>query len=73
MKPNTISPTVKSPGMATILNAYKEFSGNKQATSEELFLFLTSPSAERDLFLSVSCSCTTALQGDIIYPVYSPL
>lgn len=73
MKPNEISPAVQSPSMAAILNAYKKHSGNGKITSDELFSLLTSPSAERDLFLSMSFSCTIVVQEDIIYSVFTPL
>ena len=51
-KHNIAVSSVSSADAATLLAAYKEWTGNASATASELYIFITTPSASRNEFLS---------------------
>lgn len=57
----------------TLLAAYRQFSGNNVAIADDLFVFLTTPAPERDVFLATYCACTVSISGNIVLSTYTPL
>lgn len=56
-----------------LLSAYRQFSGNSVAMADDLFVFLTTPTPERDVFLIAYCNCTVSVSGNIVLSTYTPL
>ena len=50
----TITAAIQSASIEQMLLAYKSYSGNASATSDEFFEFLTLPTAEREAFYSIN-------------------
>ncbi|WP_373259063.1 hypothetical protein [Bacteroides thetaiotaomicron] len=66
----TITAAIQSASIEQMLLAYKSYSGNASATSDEFFEFLTLPTAEREAFLQYQCACDYQVQGSIVIPNY---
>lgn len=56
-----------------LLAAYRQYSGNNIALSDDLFIFLTTPTPARDMFVESYCTCETSLQTNIVVLTYSAL
>lgn len=56
-----------------LLSAYRQFSGNDIAIADDLFVFLTTPTPERDVFLATCCTCTISVSENIVLSTYTPL
>lgn len=56
-----------------LLSAYRQFSGNNVAIADDLFVFLTAPTPERDVFLAICCACTISVSENILLLTYTPL
>ncbi|WP_373168949.1 hypothetical protein [Bacteroides cellulosilyticus] len=56
-----------------LLLAYRQFSGNNIAMADDLFVFLTAPTPERDVFLVTCCTCTISVSENILLLTYAPL
>lgn len=66
----TITAAMQSNDIEKMLIAYQEYSGNTSTTSDDLFDFLSHPSAEREDFLNKFCVCDYEVYGQIISPNY---
>ena len=47
----TITATIQSNDVEKLISAYQQYTGNASATSDNLFSFLSHPTAEREEFL----------------------
>lgn len=56
-----------------LLSAYRQFSGNNVAMADDLFVFLTAATPERDVFLAICCACTISVSENILLLTYTPL
>lgn len=65
-KQETITSAIQSSDIEKMIIAYKEYSGNASATSDDLFVFLTLPSGEREEFLQSFCNCEYLPQESIV-------
>ena len=64
----TITATIQSNDVEKLISAYQQ--GNASATSDNLFSFLSHPTAEREEFLREYCSCIYIVQEEIVSPNY---
>nr|DAD67474.1 MAG TPA: hypothetical protein [Siphoviridae sp. cttdo1] len=56
-----------------LLTAYRRYSGNNIAITDDLFAFITTPTPERDVFLITYCNCTISVSENIVLSTYTPL
>ena len=66
----TIRATIQSNDVEKLISAYQQYTGNASATSDNLFSFLSHPTAEREEFLREYCSCIYIVQEEIVSPNY---
>lgn len=64
---------VQASNTNALLAAYRLFSGNNIAIAGDLFVFLTTPTPERDVFLATCCACMVSVSGNIVLSTYTPL
>lgn len=70
---DTITAAIEINSVAPVFTAYQKFTGNSQATYNDLFNFLTTPTSEREEFLVKHCSCNYSSNGNIVLTKYKVL
>lgn len=70
---DTITAAIEIKDVAPVFTAYQKFTGNSQATYDDLFNFLTTPTSEREEFLVKHCSCNYSSNGNIVSTKYKAL
>lgn len=66
----TVTAAIQSNDIEKMVIAYQDYTGNGSASSDDLFVFLSHPTAEREEFLRMYCSCDYLAQGQIVSPNY---
>ena len=66
----TITATIQSNDVEKLISAYQEYMKNASITFDDLFLFLSHPTADREEFLYDYCTCNYLVQEQIISPNY---
>lgn len=66
----TITTAIQSKDIEKMIIAYQKYTGNISATSDDLFTFLSHPTAEREAFLQNFCICDYYVQENIVSPNY---
>lgn len=69
----TITATIEVNNVTAMFTTYQRYLGNNQATYDDLFHFLSSPTPEREEFLALHCSCSYSSTGNIVSPKYKSL
>ena len=62
----TITTAIQSNDIENMLPAYQRYTGKESMTFDDLFNFLTFPSADREEFLLTYCSCQYQPSGQIL-------
>lgn len=73
MNDRTITAAIQSSNTEALLDAYRRYTGNNANTSDELFDFLITPTAQREEFLTASCACIYSSTDNIFTPIYEAL
>jgi hypothetical protein len=68
--PETITTAIQSNDIENMIISYQEYTGNATATSDDLFIFLSHPTSEREEFLHIHCICNYQVQEQIVSPNY---
>ena len=68
--PETITTAIQSNDIEKMLIAYQEYTEDTSATSDDLFIFLSHPTSEREEFLHKRCNCDYQVQEQIVSPNY---
>lgn len=70
MDSETITSAIQSNDIEKMTIAYQEFTENVATSSDDLFKFLSHPTAEREEFLRNYCMCDYLTQEHIVSPNY---
>lgn len=73
MNDKTITAAIQLSNTKTLLNAYRQYTGDSTYTSDNLFDFITTPTPEREEFIATYCTCTYSSTDNIIAPTYTAL
>lgn len=73
MNEKTITTAMQSSNTEPLLTAYQRYTGDNTVTADSLFDFLSTPTPEREEFLSVCCTCTYSSTENIVTPTYTAL
>lgn len=68
--PESITTAIQSNDIEKMLIAYQEYTEDASATSDDLFVFLSHPTAEREKFLDTRCICDYQVQEQMVSPNY---
>lgn len=66
----TVISTIQSNDIEKMLITYQKYMKNASITFDNLFLFLSHPTADREEFLHDYCTCNYLVQEQIISPNY---
>lgn len=69
----TITAAIEVNNVTPLFAIYKRFINDEQATYDDLFSFLTTPSPEREEFLSEHCLCYYTSSNNIVLTKYKAL
>lgn len=67
----TLTTAITAVDVPKLLAAYRLYRGDSALTSDDLYMFITNPTAEREAYLVNHCTCSHTVINNIVTPIYA--
>ena len=71
MNDRTITTALTATDTRPLLASYRLYRGDSTLTENDLYLFLTTPTPEREEYLVNHCTCSHTIINNIVSPIYT--